>query len=287
MNLQVNEILASHFPGRDWALRKPNSGMTAESYIATSNGLGLFIKFDVEAQAHKRISDLGIAPRILAAGSHEGRLYIVQELLQGTHPEREWFGLHLPQLAHLIQKYHDDTVLAALLSKSEPLGYAEHIDSQLRDFEAQVAGLPKAPHKTELLPLLAGLRDQARSFEPVDLVPTHADPNFNNFLLVGEEIYLLDWDGISLSDPLSDVGPLLWWYVQSDRWPEFFAASGMDMSEHTEHKVYWWAARQSCMVALLFSTFGYPDSAQPFIEDFSAALHGRANPHANSFNFLT
>ncbi len=268
-------------------LRKPGSGMTAESYIAISDGLGLFIKFDVEARALQRVAQLGIAPRVLATGNNGGRPYVVQEFLRGTHPEREWFALHLPQLAQLIETYHSDPVLAALLSKGEELGYAEHIESQLRGFEAQLAALSESPHKVQLSPLVAELRDQARSFEPVDLVPTHADPNYNNFLLVGEKIYLLDWDAASLSDPMKDVGPLLWWYVPPDKWHEFFTAWGVEMNDQFAHRVYWWAARQSCMVALLFASAGYPEYAEPFIVDFRAALHGQPNPHANSFNSLT
>ncbi|HEX8599258.1 MAG TPA: phosphotransferase [Chloroflexia bacterium] len=280
MNLQVSEILTSHFPGREWVLRKPTSGMTGESYIATSDGLELFIKFDVEAPALQRVAELGVAPRVLAAGRHEGRLYIVQEYLEGIRPEREWFSRHLPQLASLIQVYHSDPLLTALLSKGKQIKHAEHIESELKGFETQLAGLSDSLHRAELSPLMFELRDQARSFEPTNLVPTHADPNFYNFLVAGERIYLLDWDAVSLSDPMRDVGPLLWWYVPPDKWHEFFAALNVQMSDQTAHKVYWWAARQSCMVALLFAGSAYPEYALPFIEDFRAALHGQANPHA-------
>jgi thiamine kinase-like enzyme len=254
--------------------------MTGESYIATRDGLELFIKFDVEAPALQRVAELGVAPRVLAAGRHEGRLYIVQEYVQGIRPEREWFPLHLSELADLIQVYHRDPVLTALLSKGEQLKHVEHIEKELKGFETQLAGLADPAHRAELSPLVTQLREQSRSFEPVDLVPTHADPNFYNFLVAGERIYLLDWDAASLSDPLRDVGPLLWWYVPPGKWHEFFAAFNVEMSDQTAHKVYWWAARQSCMVALLFAGSAYPGYAGPFIEDFRAALHRQANPHA-------
>ncbi|MDQ3703865.1 MAG: phosphotransferase [Chloroflexota bacterium] len=280
MNLQVSDILTSHFPGRDWILRKPTAGMTGESYIATSDGLEIFIKFDVEAPALQRVAELGIAPRVLAAGRHEGRLYIVQEYVQGIRPEREWFPLHLPQLADLIRVYQGDPVLAALLSKGKQLEHAEYIDSELRGFATQLAGLSDPSHRAELSPLMAELRDQSRAFEPVDLVPTHADPNFYNFLVADERIYLLDWDAASLSDPMRDVGPLLWWYVPPDKWHEFFTASNIEMNDQMARKVYWWAARQSCMVALLFAASAYPQYALPFIVDFRAALRGQPNPHA-------
>jgi aminoglycoside phosphotransferase (APT) family kinase protein len=280
MNIQVSEILTSHFPKRHWVLRTATEGLAGKGYVAASDGLGLFIKLDVNVQAVQRVAELGIAPRVLASGSHNGRPYVIQEYLHGTHPDRAWFSLRLPQLAALIQQYHSDPVLAALLSVGHSPSYKHRISAEVDGMEAQLAKLPESSYKAELTPLLAELRDQTRSFEPVECVPTHADPNNNNFLLVGEEIYLLDWDGASLSDPIRDVGPLLWWYVPAEKWPEFFAAFQVEMSEQTAHKVYWWAARQSCMVALLFAAMGYPEQGLPFTVDFRAALYRQPNPHS-------
>jgi thiamine kinase-like enzyme len=280
LDLLVREILANHFLQQGWVLRKATQGLTSKCFIATSDGLELFVKLEEPGHVAQRAAELGIAPRVLAAGSHDGTPYIVQEYLHGTHPDRGWFARHLPQLAALIRKYHHDPVLAALLSKGEAPGYVEYIDTLLGDLEAQLTGLPDSPHKAELSPLLDELKDRARHLEPEDLVPTHADPNYNNFLLVGERVYLLDWDRASLSDPIRDVGPLLWWYVPEEKWPEFFAAFSLGLEKQAARKVYWWAAWQSCMVALWFARLGYPELAEPFIVDFRAALHGQANPHA-------
>jgi aminoglycoside phosphotransferase (APT) family kinase protein len=280
MNQQVIEILTSHFPGRDWALRTSTEGMSSKSYIATGGDLQLFIKINADTTALRHVAELGIAPRVLAEGTQDGSRYVVQEFLHGTHPDRPWFSRHLPELANLIQVYHLDQGLAALLGKGQTLAYQEHLDGRLNELGVQLASLEASSHKAELTPLLAELRDQARTFESAGLVPTHADPNNNNFLLVGDKIYLLDWDGVSLSDPIRDVGPMLWWYVPAETWPEFFAAFHVEWSKQIEHKVYWWAAWQSCWVALLFATAGYPESAEPFIIDFRAALHGQPNPHA-------
>ena len=52
------------------------------------------------------------------------------------------------------------------------------------------------------------------------LVATHGDPNPQNLLVSRFGITLIDWDGAALSDPLRDVGPLLWWFIPPTRWPE-------------------------------------------------------------------
>jgi aminoglycoside phosphotransferase (APT) family kinase protein len=279
-DIAVNEILAKHFPERDWTLRKASEGMSSKGYVATGDGLELFVKLEEHVGAVRRAAELGIAPRVLAAGSHNGTPYFVQEYLHGTHPDRPWFSRHLPQLADLILRYHNDPALAALFGKEEAPGYVEYIGTELGDLQAQLSGLPESSYKAELSPLLNELKAQARHLEPAGLVPTHADPNNNNFLLVGERIYLLDWDRASLSDPYRDVGPLLWWYVPEEQWPEFFAAFSPDVEGQAARKVYWWAAWHSCMVALWFARLGYPEFGQPFVVDFAAALHGQANPHA-------
>jgi hypothetical protein len=279
MSTPATYILASYFPRHDWLVRRPEHAGAGESYVATSGDRELFLKLDVDAAVVQRVAELGIAPAVVANGSYQGRPYVVQEYLHGTHPDRKWISLHLPRLAALIQKYHRDPVLATLLAKGPSLGYAEHISTGLGDMAALIAQLPESPHKAELSHLLAELSEQARSFDPVGLVPAHADPNYHNFLLVGERVYLLDWEGVTLSDPLRDVGPLLWWYAPQQKWPEFFAAYSTEMDEQIERKVYWWAARQSCWVALWFAGRGLLEQAAPFMLDFEAALRGRANPH--------
>jgi hypothetical protein len=261
-------------------LQKAIEGMTSKCYIATSGSVELFVKLGEHGRAVRRAAELGIAPRVLASGSHDGTPYIVQDYLHGTHPDRGWFSRHLPQLAGLIRKYHHDPVLAALLGKDEAPSYVEYIDAELADLQAQLLGLPESACKAELVPLLAELKEQAQHLEPAGLVPAHADPNNTNFLLVGQRVYLLDWDRASLSDPLRDVGPLLWWYVPEEKWPEFFAAFSPGLGKQAARKVYWWAAWHSGMVALWFARLGYPELAQPFILDFRAALRGQANPHA-------
>lgn len=253
--------------------------MAGISYVATSDGLELFIKLDADAEVVQRVAELGIAPPVVASGTYQGQTYVIQEYIQGTHPDREWFSLHLPQLATLIEKYHNDPVLRSMLSKGKPLGYEEHITAELRDLEVLLTDLPEAPQQAKLLSLFDEFKDQARSFDPVDLVPAHADPNYNNFLLIGDKVYLLDWDRLALYDPIRDIGPLLWWYVPEEKWSEFFAACSMGMDEQVRRKVYWWAARQSLWVVLWFASSGYMEHALPYVLDFKAAMNRQANPH--------
>lgn len=276
----IQGILAEIFPGQAWQLRRPTEGFAGTSYIASGAGRELFIKLDADVELVHRVSDLGVAPPFVAGGTYQGRTYVIQEYLPGTHPDRNWFPQHLPDLAALFSLYHNDAVLKTLLSKGGLPSYRQHIDSLLAHLDVWLAGLVQSPQKATLARLLAKLKEQALDLEATGLVPTHADPNNNNFLLVGARIYLLDWDNAFLSDPLKDIGPMLWWYVPQEQWPGFLSLCSIKADEQATRKVYWWAARQSGMVALWIAREGYPDFAEPFVTDFAAALNQRPNPRS-------
>lgn len=279
ISLQASDILTSHYPERNWQLRKPTQGFAGTSYIASSAGRELFIKLDADVEFVRRVSDLGVAPPFVAGGTHQGKTYVIQEYLSGTHPNRDWFRHHLPEVANLVHRYHGDSVLKTLLSRGETSSYKQHVGSLLAHLDDWLAGLADSPQKATLTQLLGELKQQALDLEATDLVPTHADPNNNNFLLVGNRVYILDWDNAALSDPLKDIGPLLWWYVPQEQWADFFTLCSIQPGEQATRKVYWWAARQSGMVALWVAREGYPDFAQSFVADFKAALSQQANPH--------
>ncbi|MPZ13480.1 MAG: phosphotransferase [Chloroflexi bacterium] len=72
-----------------------------------------------------------------------------------------------------------------------------------------------------------------------DLVPTHGDPSYTNFLVIDIRTFLVDWDDLMLADPLRDIGPLLWWYVLPVKWNAFFLAYGLEPTERVIHRLFW------------------------------------------------
>ncbi len=115
---------------------------------------------------------------------------------------------------------------------------------------------------------------------PGELVLTHGDPNTSNFILDRDgRLFLLDWDDACLSDPMRDIGPLLWWYVRPDRW-----STALDAAElgdgHAHGSVYRWAAIRSFEVAEWLASQGNPAEAANFARDGDAARAGMDNPRA-------
>ena len=275
----VKNLLQDHFRIASWAITVPHDGMQKACYIAQSGVLKVFVKFDVPVEPLRRLGEIGVAPRVIASGIQGGISYVVQEYMVGSYPDWQWFADHLAPLARFVLRYHSDTFLAELLTRNVGMGYEEHIAQEIADLEARFttlgAGVLHTPEITEAFDTLKG---QAKLLHPVELVPIHTDPNTKNILLVDGRLYMVDWDNIRLSDPMQDVGLLLWWYVAKQRWQAFFQSYGLSMDEQLTDRIFWWAARTS--LAIAFWLIEHHFDCEPFLKDFVAAVRKESNPHA-------
>jgi aminoglycoside phosphotransferase (APT) family kinase protein len=114
-----------------------------------------------------------------------------------------------------------------------------------------------------------------------ELSLTHGDPNSSNFILARDDrLYLVDWDLARVGDPMRDIGPLLWWYVRPDRWPQALAAADLADGDATRASVHQWAAARSFEVSGWLATRGHAEEAQMFARDGAAARVGLENPRA-------
>ncbi len=276
---KIRSILQSTFDRPDWTIRKPEHGQQKECYIAQNGDLKVFLKFDVPVAPLLRLSEIEVAPRVLASGVFDDKPYAIQEYINGTYPDWHWFAHNLPLLATFIKRYHDDMELTTLLTGGTNTDYRSHIAAEISDLERQFHALQvdeiHMPTVTEAFNML---KAQAQRLQPVKLVPIHADPNTKNILLTGEMLRMVDWDDITLSDPVRDAGQLLWWYVARRQWNEFFATHSQPLDEALIERIYWWAARTSFAIALWHVEHFY--DCTPFLQDFVAAIHGESNPHA-------
>jgi Phosphotransferase enzyme family len=276
---KIRSILKTHFHNNYWTISRPEDGLQKECYTARSGDLAVFIKFDVPTAPLRRLGEIGVAPRLLANGVLDDKTYVIQEYIAGTYPNWQWFAHNLPWLAAFIKRYHSDQELAVMLAEGQDTDYQEHITAEIADLEIQFRSLnANELREPTIVTAFELLKVQAQKLQPVKLVPVHADPNTKNMLLMGDTLYMVDWDDIKLSDPLRDAGQLLWWYVAKRQWGDFFAAYGLPLNEALVERIYWWVARTSLAIALWH--VAHARAGTPFLQDFVAALHGESNPHA-------
>lgn len=273
----VRNVLHRHFNTADWLITPPEDGQQKACFVAQHGTERVFIKFDVSVAALQRLGEIGVAPRVIASGMLDGNSYVVQEYITGSYPDWHWFAYHLPTLAAFIKRYHDDQPLTSLLAANGPTSYVEHVACDLAALENQFTSLhAEELHAPGIISAFEKLKARSKRLQAVPLVPVHPDPNNKNILLTNNALLMVDWDNIQLSDPVRDVGLLLWWYVAQQQWHVFLDAYGLMMDDHLVERIYWWAARTSFAIVLWHVEHGY--DCQAFLLDFLAALNGEGNP---------
>lgn len=277
---EVQQILEQHLRIPGWRLRKPKDGWSENSFVGGRDNRRVFVKFDVSVPVLRRLAALYIAPALLAAGQHRQQAFVIQEFIDGVHPDRDWLRRHLAETAQLIRRYQRDAELATIVKEVTHEGRDDSVSARVTDLDRRIRIIDSPVFASKrLLFALEEFRAQSRLLEEVGLVPTHGDLSRKNFLITDKQIFLVDWDEVALADPLRDVGPFLWWYVPRERWNAFFDSLGMTRTRGSLGRLFWWVAEESLDIALALEERGYQQDVPEFLEDFTAAIRGHDNPH--------
>ena len=138
----IRTILQKHFHIADWLITTPEDGQQKACFVARHGTERVFIKLDVPVAALHRLGEIGVAPHVIASGTHDSKSYVVQEYITGSYPDWRWFAHHLPMLAAFIKRYHSDQPLTSLLAANGPTSYVEHVMHDLSTLENQFISLP-------------------------------------------------------------------------------------------------------------------------------------------------
>jgi len=268
----ARDILESHFKSTGWKLARPSFGRSHESYFAENEFHSLFIKFDIVSDCLETLSDLSIAPRLVTHGTHASRHYVIQELVEGVHPTKQWLAANAAGLARTMKRYHESPGLKRVLAHSRMSNGVEHAQGELKallhKFDSSRSSIVRNASTASGLMLLA----ESVACVPVDVVPTHGDPNPSNLIVVEDVIVIVDWDGITLSDQWRDMSLLLWRYIERANWREFFDAYGVRFGRAEQARFFWWLAHGSLTIAIWFIGNGDHSQAQVYMSDFLSAV---------------
>lgn len=292
MSPDAGELLEGlGLPG-PWRLDWPEKGVTGRTvYAHGPDGHRVVVKFAAAPPCHSRLSELGVASRVLATGHDGTQPFHVQSHLDGTARTWAWVGEHLDQVVALVARYATDAELTRqlrLLDQTSTLAshragvwdatMAHHADA--RDSSLLTAEVTDATAR--LAAALADDGDTDGKDGDADLVPSHTDVNNTNVILLRDGgLALVDWDGLCLSDPARDLGTLLWWYSARPDFDAAWSALGLDHETWPglTRRAHWWAAVTSLRAALWNDQRGAdPAVIASFVEDLVAAADGRANP---------
>ncbi|MBA2679559.1 MAG: phosphotransferase [Ktedonobacteraceae bacterium] len=121
--------------------------------------------------------------------------------------------------------------------------------------------------------LIAQYEECVPAIQGAGLVPTHGDPGADNMLITPENVYLIDWDSLHLSDPMRDVVQVLWWMYPRSQWDEMLDLFGIDLiNQQQRERFYLHMSTRALYVSLFFVQLGHKYWAKRFLKDAQMAL---------------
>jgi len=277
-------FLQKHLSIHAWIFSLPRgSGM--ETYFVQGNGRDYFVKVGAPVERYLAMAEIGLTPPVLIFGQLESGLSImVQPFIAGRKPSQMDFYDQLEKVAALIHKMHHhprvEGILPAIssnLHKDAGLRALNHLRQKWERYKAQVSTV--ADFVDSSLEYLTG---QVNLFSSEGLVVSHNDICNANWLFDSDgKIYVVDFDSMSMEDPASDTGALLWWYYPPELRQRFLDIAGYRYDDEFRFRMRVRMAMHCLSITLprelsfdSFSPNNYGDS----LNDFRAILDNRENP---------
>jgi len=282
---EVISFLKKNVTNQSWQISLPPHGTGNETYFVQSNRQSLFIKLGAILDRYQIMSKLGLSPQIIALGYLEdGTSILVQQRVNGKKPSRKDFHLHLKKFAEGIKKTHNCEDLKQILPKRSSCFYKDvgleilgKIEQRWKIHELEVPEY--ADYVNEKITYLKNQIDQ---FTGDGLVASHNDICNGNWIVSFDgNLYLLDYESMTLDDPALDIGAILWWYYPPELRREFLEIAGYANDKNFSDRMRFRMAvhnlniiipREMSFDRFTAGTFGEA------LEDFRATIDGKENP---------
>jgi thiamine kinase-like enzyme len=242
MKLRVN--LVEQFLGDGWKVQ-PAGGATGEAYIAQHGEQIVFLKRN-SSPFLAVLSAEGIVPKLLWTRRLEnGDVVTAQKCIQGR--ELKAYEMKESRVAALLAKIHGSSELLDMFKRigNEPLTpyvIVENLRRQLQAFQIEDDTIEQG---------MTYLLDQLETVLHEHFVVCHCDINHNNWMLDEDEhLYLIDWDGATVSDPALDLGLLLYSYIPEHEWEAWLTQYGQVLDASLRERMHWYVVSQSISVLL-------------------------------------
>jgi len=283
--IEVISFLKKNVSNQSWKISLPPYGTGNETYFAQSNGQSLFIKLGAKTDRYQVMSNLGLSPKIIALGYLEdGTSILVQQRVNGKNPSRRDFHLHLKKFAESIKKTHHCDDLKRILPERSSYLYKDvgleilgEVEQRWKKHELEVSVFAKYVNEK-----IAYLKSQVDQFTGNGLVASHNDICNGNWLVSSDkQLYLLDYESMSLDDPALDIGAILWWYYPPQLRAEFLEIAGYNDDESFRNRMRIRMAIHNLNIILPREKSFDQFRAETFgdaLVDFRATIDGRENP---------
>lgn len=219
--------------GDGWTI-EPAGGSSGEAYLARAGEQVLFLKRN-SSPFLAVLSAEGIVPKLLwTKRQANGDVITAQRWVDG----RELTGgdMDNTRVAQLLSKIH---------SSSELLDMFMRIGNHARTPEATIALLREQQEQlpyitTSMSDALEELAGTSGEVQPPRLVVCHGDMNHNNWMFdANGDLYLVDWDNATVSDPALDLALILYEYIPKEEWDGWLQGYGLPFTSHLQRRMRW------------------------------------------------
>lgn len=281
---EVRGFFQKHLSIHSWIFPLPRgSGM--ETYFVRGNEREYFAKVGAHVERYLAIAETGLTPPVLAFGQLENGLsIIVQPLVTGRKPSQRDYRDQLGKVAELIHRLHNHPQIKRVLQaetsnlhKDAGLRAWNHLRQKWERYKAQVPNVAEFVENS-----LEDLSQQVNLFSTEGLVASHNDICNANWLFASDgNIYIVDFESMSMDDPALDMGALLWWYYPPELRQRFLEIAGYKYDHEFRFRMQVRMAMHCLNITLpreqSFDSFNPNDYSETLV-DFRAILDGNENP---------
>lgn len=225
------------FDGReDWQMF-PLKGGSGEAFMGVKNNEKVFFKRNASPFIPS-LSAEGLAPKLMwTQRTYSGDLLTAQEWKNATQLTKH--DMSHPKVIELIYHIHHSAHLLTLLKRVQSYAFKplDFIELYFRELPSTLA---KHHFFNQVIRTLEDLVDE--DFYHCPYVVCHGDLNHNNFMMDDtNKIFLVDWEGVKIADPLSDITWLLLQYYPPSQWMHWFNAYQFNITPTFYKRVKWYS----------------------------------------------
>ncbi len=284
----VISFLQKHVENQTWEVELPPHGTGQETYFVRNDKQSFFIKLGAKTERYQVMAKLGLAPEVITFGELEDSTSIlVQHQVCGKKPSRKDFHQLWLKFAECIRITHQSGELKQVLPKRssnrhQDVGFEilAEIEERWAQYKSQVSEFADYVDQN-----IQYLRNQVGQFPDSGLVASHNDVCNGNWLVASDgNIYLLDYESMSLDDPALDLGAILWWYYPPEMRMDFLRVVGYKDQEGFQNRMRIRMAIHNLNIIIPRKDSFDRFRAETFdnaLVDFRAVINGRENPQGS------
>ncbi|MBG9984798.1 phosphotransferase family protein [Aerococcaceae bacterium DSM 111022] len=227
----------------DWEFH-PLQGETGDAFMGVRDNERVFFKRNISPFT-PTLSAKGIAPKLKwTQRTYSGDILTAQEWHEGHTLERG--DMNSNRVIQLIKHVHESENLLETFQKigGEVKRPVDFINAYFDDLPESLA-----EHKF-FNQVIADLESEIdNDFYDIEYTVCHGDLNHHNFLLNDDDqLFLVDWEQCSISDPMSDITKLLVQYIRGKDWLSWLNRYGTDVTAQEYKRIKWYSQMNALFI---------------------------------------